>query len=158
MLAAGRVRSKKEKRKTKTRNPTTQKIHHEINPQQPGDRDHLETACDETRPTREPMLARFLHKSRVCGNRPRLYAYVYTRTTTVPLVYVLVLFFPASAASFSTVIPRMYLRFRGYPVVLDTELSVSARYQKTRRVLLRARRLLLLLLLSAESRGVWCAA
>ena len=39
-------------------------------PQQPGDRDQLETACDETRPTRSPTLARF-HGSRVCGNRPR---------------------------------------------------------------------------------------
>ena len=45
---------------------------------------------------------------------------------------------------------RMYLRFRGYPVVLDIELSVSAWYHKTRRVLLRARRLLLLL--TAESK------
>ena len=33
-------------------------------------RDHLETACDETRPTRSPTLARF-HRSRVCGNRHR---------------------------------------------------------------------------------------
>ena len=65
----------------------------------------------------------------------------------------------ASAASFSTaVIPRMYLRFPNCLVVLDTELSVSAWYQKTRRVLLRARRLLLLLLLSAESGSVRCAA
>ena len=40
------------------------------NPQQPGDRDNLETACDETRPTRSPTLAR-LHRFRVCGNRPR---------------------------------------------------------------------------------------
>ena len=46
----------------------------------------------------------------------------------VPLVYVLLLYFLASAAS-STV---MSLRFRGRPVVLDSELSVSARYQKTR--------------------------
>ena len=53
----------------------------------------------------------------------------------------------------------MYLRFRGCPVVLDIELSVSAWYHKTRRVLLRARglllrarRLLLLLLLTAESK------
>ena len=127
------------------------------NSQQPGDRDHLETARDETRPTRYPILARF-HRSRVCGNRPRLYTYVCIRTATGPPTDVWVVYFLASAASFSTVIPRMYLRFRGYPVVLDTELSVSARYQKTRRVLLRARRLLLLLLLSAESRGVWCAA
>ena len=77
----------------------------------------------------------------------------------MPLVFVLALYFLASAASdFSTVIPGMYLRFRGCPVVLDIELSVSAWYQKTRRVLLRARRLLLLLLLSAESGSVRCAA
>ena len=38
--------------------------------QQPGDRDHLDTARDETRPTRVPALARF-HRSRVCGNRAR---------------------------------------------------------------------------------------
>ena len=46
---------------------------------------------------------------------------------------------------------RMYLRFRGCPVVLDIELPVSAWYHKTRRALLRARRLLLLLI-TAESR------
>ena len=46
----------------------------------------------------------------------------------------------------------MYLRFRGCPVVLDMELSVIAWYQKTRRVLLRARRRLLLRLLTAESK------
>ena len=40
----------------------------------------------------------------------------------------------------------MYLRFRACAVVLDIELSVSAWYQRTQRVLLRARRLLLLLL------------
>ena len=39
------------------------------NPQQPGDRDRLKTARDETRPTRLPILACF-HRSRVCGNRP----------------------------------------------------------------------------------------
>ena len=92
--------------------------------------------------------------------RQRLYTYVYTRTGAGPLVYVLVLYFLASAASFSMMIPRMYLRFRGCLVVLDIELSVSAWYQKTRRVLLRVGRLqnLLLLLLSVESRGVRCAA
>ena len=47
---------------------------------------------------------------------------------------------------------RMYRRFRGCPVVRDIELSVSAWYHKTRRVLLRARRLLLLLILTAESK------
>ena len=40
------------------------------NPQQPGDRDHLETARDETPPTRLPILSRF-RRSRVYGNRPR---------------------------------------------------------------------------------------
>ena len=52
---------------------------------------------------------------------------------------------------------HMYLRFRGCPVVLDIEHSVSAWYHKTRRVLLRAMRLLLLLLLAAESKERWLA-
>ena len=43
------------------------------------------------------------------------------------------------------------LRFRGCPVLLlPVELSVSARYQKTRVLLLRARRLLLLLVAAAS--------
>ena len=46
----------------------------------------------------------------------------------------------------------MCLRFRSCPVVLDIELCVSARYNKTR-VLLRARRLRLLLV-AAASGGV----
>ena len=90
-----------------------------------------------------------------------IHTYVYTRTAApVPPVYVFVLYFLASAASsFSTavILVCMYLRFRGCPVVLDIELSLSAWYHKTRRVLLRARRLLLLLL-TAESGGVRCAA
>ena len=86
--------------------------------------------------------------------------HIHTRTAAaVPLVFVLVLYFLASAASaFSTVIPDMYVS----PVsgVLDNELSVSAWYQETRRALLRAWCLLLLLLLAADSResgGVRCA-
>ena len=69
ILAARRVRSKKTMSKTKSRNirPTQNTPR---NPQQPGDRDHLETARDETRPTHYPILARF-HRSRLCGNRPR---------------------------------------------------------------------------------------
>ena len=66
------------------------------------------------------------------------------------------LYFLASAASaFSTVIPDMYVS----PVsgVLDNELSVSAWYQETRRALLRAWCLLLLLLLAADSREGRCA-
>ena len=59
-----------------------------------------------------------------------------------------IFYFLASAASSPTC--DMCLRFRGCPVVRDIELSVSVRYQKTR-VLLRARRLLLLLV--AASRG-----
>ena len=47
---------------------------------------------------------------------------------------------------------RMYHRFRGCLVVRDIELSVSAWYHKTRRVLPRARRLLLPLLLTVESK------
>ena len=72
ILAAGRVRSKKneeiEKKKEKKKIRPTQNTPR--NPQQPGDRDHLETAIDETRPTRLPILARF-HRFRVCGNRLR---------------------------------------------------------------------------------------
>ena len=64
ILAAGRVRSKKKRDKIRPTQNTPR------NPQQPGDRDYLETARDETRATRSPMLARF-HRTRVCGNRPR---------------------------------------------------------------------------------------
>ena len=83
--------------------------------------------------------------------------YVYTRTAAAaaaPPVYVLVLlnYFLASAASSFCADTRMYLRFLGCPVVLDIELSVIAWYHKNRRVQLRARRLLLLLLLTAESK------
>ena len=85
-----------------------------------------------------------------------VHTYVYTRTAAAaaPPVYVLVLlyYFRASAASSFSADTRMYLQFRGCPVVLDIELSVSAWYYKTRRVLLRAKRLLLLLLLTAESK------
>ena len=51
MLAAGRVRSKKKKAK-KTKNKKklpTQNTPRK--PPQPGDREQLETACNETRPT-----------------------------------------------------------------------------------------------------------
>ena len=49
------LEAKKRQKSTKSRRTNTPR-----NPQQPGDRDHLETACDETRPTRLPMLARFI--------------------------------------------------------------------------------------------------
>ena len=61
---------KKTKKKKHEIPLNTKKTHHEIYPQQPGDRDDLETACDETRPTRSPTFARF-YISRGCGNRPR---------------------------------------------------------------------------------------
>ena len=57
-------RQTKRKRKSRRTQSTPR------NPQWPGDRDHLETACDETRPPRQPVLARF-HRSRVGGNPPR---------------------------------------------------------------------------------------
>ena len=61
-------RKKKEKRKnTKESRPT---LNSPRNQQQLGDRDHLETTRDETRPTRSHMLARS-HRSGVCGNRSR---------------------------------------------------------------------------------------
>ena len=53
ILAVGRARSKKKKQLKKTKH---EKIHPTQNtpryPQQPGDRDHLETTRDETRPAR----------------------------------------------------------------------------------------------------------
>ena len=85
-----------------------------------------------------------------------LLAVVWRVVAAVPLGYVFfcalrsIFYFVASAASFSTC--DMCLRFRGCPVVLDVELSVSARHQKTR-LLLRAR-CLPLLLVAAASGGV----
>ena len=70
ILAAGRVRSKKKKIGKKKHGKIRPTQNTPRNPQQPGDRDYLETAREETRPTRSPTLARF-HRSQVCGNRPR---------------------------------------------------------------------------------------
>ena len=70
-LAAGRVRPKEKKSRKKKAEKTRPTENTPRKPQQPGDDDFLETACDETRPTRSPTLAR-LHRSRVCGNRPRI--------------------------------------------------------------------------------------
>ena len=65
------------------------------------------------------------------------------------------LFLASAASSFCTVIPGIYVS----PVsgVLDIKLYVSAWYQKTRLALLRARCLLLLLLLATDSRERRCA-
>ena len=83
------------------------------------------------------------------------HTYVCIRTAAAaPPVHVLELYSLTRAApSFSAVIlvRVWYLRFWDCPVVLDVELSVNAWYQKIRRVLLRATRLLLLLS-TAESR------
>ena len=70
ILAAGRVRSKNKRKSEKKNAKSHRTLNTPLNPQQPGDRDHLEMVCDETRPTRSPTLARF-HRSWVCGNRPR---------------------------------------------------------------------------------------
>ena len=67
-------------------------------------------------------------------------------------------YFQASAASSCSAV--ILLCISGFGVVrwcLDIELSVSAWYHKTRRALLRARRLLLLLLLTAEGNERWLA-
>ena len=70
ILAAGRVRSKKKKtikmKKTRKNRPAQNTPR---NPQQHGDRVQLETACEQTRPTRSLILSRF-YRSRVCANRP----------------------------------------------------------------------------------------
>ena len=70
ILAAVCVRSKKKNGKTHTQEKKRPSQNTPRNPQQPGDHDHLDTARDETRPTRLPTLARY-HRSRICGNRPR---------------------------------------------------------------------------------------
>ena len=54
ILAAVCVRRKKHGKKFRPTLKTPR------NPQQPGDRVQLETASEETRPTRSPTLARFL--------------------------------------------------------------------------------------------------
>ena len=68
ILAASRVHSKKKNKQKETKSRRTQNTPR--SPQQPGDRDHLETARDETRPTGQPVLPHF-SKSRVSGNRTR---------------------------------------------------------------------------------------
>ena len=52
ILAADRVRSKKKKKTTIKTEKICPNHNTPRNPQQPGDRDDLETARDETRPTR----------------------------------------------------------------------------------------------------------
>ena len=103
-------------------------------PQQPCHREQLETARDETRPTRQPILARFLHRSWVCGNQPRLYTYIPAQLLLCRFSIRFGALF-SRQRSFCFLYCDMYLRFRGCPVVLDIEFYVSAWYQKTRRAL-----------------------
>ena len=151
------VRSKENEKKNEIP-PDAEKTHHEIYPQQPGDRDHLERACSETRATRYPILALFLHRSRVCGNRPRythvcIYSHCCCCCAACVRFGALYYFLASEDSSFSAVIlVCMYRRFRVCPVVVNIELSVSAWYHKTQCVQLRARHLLLLLFLTAESK------
>ena len=70
------------------------------NPQRPGDCDHLETACEETRPNREPIPAR-LRRTRLCGNRPRLYTYLHCCCAAVTRIGAL---FSRQRRFFSTVV------------------------------------------------------
>ena len=122
------------------------------------------TAARRPRPTRDGVRQNtsqaVAHTRALPPSIPRLWksaSLVHIRTRTAaaaPFVFVLVHDVLASAASaFSIVIPGICLWFRSCPVVLDIELSVSAWYQKTRRVLLSARCLLLLLLLHAAASG-----
>ena len=99
-------------------------------PQQPGDRDHLETARDETRPTRQPILVRF-HRSRVCGNRPRKAlaisendeCFTYTDTQTDGQTYRLndgALYAPRYEEAF---LPKCKKRPRELPCLIINELQ-----------------------------------
>ena len=75
--------------------PDTKKTYHEIYPPQPGDRDHLETACSTHVPLggpyshTSPIDLRFMEIGLAC-----IHTYVYTRTAAAaaPPVYVLVLY------------------------------------------------------------------
>ena len=69
IFAAGRVRSNKKKKSGKKHEKFRRTQSTPRNPQQPGDRDQLETAGEATRPTRYLISARF-HRFRVCGNGP----------------------------------------------------------------------------------------
>ena len=155
---AVRVRRKENEQEEHEIPQNTKKTHHEIYPQQPGDRDHLETACDETRPTRQPILARFLRRSRVYGNRPRLYINMYILALMLlrRLCTFWCLFCGQRSFVFFCGDTRMYLRFRGCQVVLDVKLSVRARLD----VYCCARGVLCCCFLQqrAESGGLRCAA
>ena len=102
------------------------------NPQPPGHRHLLETAGDETRPTRRFILARLLPRSRDCEYQLCLRKY----TPALLLLCRFCIRFGAlfsRQCSFCFLYCDMYLRFRGCPVVLDIEDYVSAWYRKTRR-------------------------
>ena len=91
-------------------------------------------------------------------NNCAAFAVVWRVVAAVPLGYVFFLcsffHFLATAQLLSLLLDVRFLclLFRGCPVVLDIELSVSAGHQKTR-VLLCARRLVLLLIAAAASGG-----
>ena len=102
-----------------------------------------------------PRVSAYSHASsisRVCGNRPRLYTYVLALLLCRLYTFWYSIFSPAQLLSLLRCIS-------GFGVVrwclnFNMELSVSAWYHKNRRVILRARCLLLLLLLAAETGGV----
>ena len=101
------------------------------NPQQPGDRDHLETACGETRPTVSPILVLLLSIDPGCVEISL--ACIHICVLAQLLCRLLYTFGAALFSRKSNLFfycCDMYLRLRGCPVVLDIELSVSAWYQK----------------------------
>ena len=135
ILAVGRVRSKyvnETERKTR-KNPAAPKTHHEIN--------HSKKATATT------------SRRRAVKHVPRGSPYSYASSIDpgfVEISLACIHTYPrcccyAACIRFGALFSRqrsfcilrcdMYLRFRGSPVVLDIELSVSAWYQNTRRAL-----------------------
>ena len=138
----------KENEKNQKRNPTTPKTHHEIR--------SIPAAATTSRRRATKHVPRVTPYSHASSIDP---GFVEVGLACIHTCVLALLLF--RGIRFGALFCRqhsfflycdMYLRFRGCLVVLDIELSVSAWYHKTQRVLLRARRLLLLLLLTAESK------
>ena len=108
-----------------------------------------------------PLVSPYSHSSSINPGLWKSASLVYTRTYILALLLLLrrlctfwcsILFSGQRSFVFLCCDTRVYRRFRGCPVVLDIELSMSAWHHKIRRALLCARRLLLMVLLTAESK------
>ena len=101
---------RKENEKKKRKNPAAPKTHHEINPQQPGDRDHLETAYTVKHVLR---VSPYSHSSSIdpglveiglaCRHHTCVLAQLLCRLLYT-LVRLMPLYFLASAIYFSTAV------------------------------------------------------